>query len=58
VAEVLRERDFGGDTVVSGLIGAIWEVSDGLALDGGYRHGRVGDRKLNEIRAGVSLSFP
>jgi hypothetical protein len=58
VAEVLRERDFGGDTVVSGLIGAIWEVSDRIALDGGYRHGRVGDRKLKEFRAGMSISLP
>ena len=58
VAEVLRDRDFGGDTVVSGLIGAIWEVRDSLALDAGYRHGRVGDQKLNELRAGITFSFP
>jgi len=58
VAEVMRERDFGGDTVVSGLVGAIWEVSDGVAVDAAYRHGRVGEQRLNEIRAGVSFSFP
>ena len=58
VAEILRDQDFGVGTTTSGLLGAIWQVSDRFAIDGGLRHGRTGGRRLDEIRAGLTLSFP
>jgi hypothetical protein len=58
VAEVLYERDLGRLRTTSGLIGAIWQVGDDLALDVGLRHGRVNDRPLDEVRVGVTFSFP
>ena len=58
VAEVFRERDFGGLTTTSGLIGAIWQVRENLSLDFGLRRGRANDQTVNEVRAGLTFSFP
>ena len=59
VAEVYRERDFGGLTTTSGLIGAIWQVRENLSFDFGLRKGRTNDdQTVNEVRAGMTFSFP
>ena len=58
VAEVFRERDFGGETTTSGLIGAIWQVGSNLAFDAALRHAGVGDHTIDEVRAGLTFSFP
>ncbi len=57
VAEVAYERDFGRVETKSALIGAIWQVRDDLAVDVGLRGGRINDRPLGEIRAGLTFSF-
>jgi hypothetical protein len=58
VAELAYEREFGGRETVSGLVGAIWQVRDGLAFDAGVREGRSDDHSLTEIRLGVTFAFP
>lgn len=57
-AEVVYERDFGGLRTMSGLIGAIWQLSDDLAIDVGLRSGRINGRSFDELRAGLTFSFP
>jgi hypothetical protein len=57
-AEVFYERDFGGVSTISGLIGAIWQLRDNLAVDVGFRGALTGDHTLNEFRAGLTFSFP
>ena len=57
VAEIAYERDFGRGEVKSALVGAIWQVRDNLAVDVGLRGGRVNDRTLAEVRAGLTFSF-
>jgi hypothetical protein len=57
VAEVFHERDFGGQTTESGLIGAIWQVRETLSFDAGLRRARVNDHSLDEIRAGLTFAF-
>ena len=58
VAEIFHERDFGRLTTTSGLIGAIWQPRDNLALDAGLRRATVNERTIDEIRAGLTFSFP
>lgn len=58
VAEVSYERDFGRLRTTSGLIGAIWQVRENLAVDVGVRAARINERTANEIRAGLTFSFP
>lgn len=58
VAEVFHERDFGSATITSGLIGAIWQVRRNLAFDAALRHASVNDHTLDEVRAGLTFSFP
>jgi hypothetical protein len=58
VAEVFHERDFGSITTTSGLIGAIWQVRRNLAFDAALRHASVNDHTLDEVRAGLTFSFP
>jgi hypothetical protein len=58
VAEVLYERAFGEFETVSGLVGAIWQVRENLAVDIGVREGRVNERGLTEVRLGVTFGFP
>jgi hypothetical protein len=57
VAEVFYEREWGVAETVSGLIGAIWQVSDKLAFDVALRDARVNRHTVNELRAGVSFSL-
>ena len=57
VAEVFRERDFGGPATTSGLVGAIWQVGERLALDAAYRRARSDGHTADELRLGVTFSF-
>jgi hypothetical protein len=58
VAEVFHERDFGGVTTTSALVGAIWQVRDNIAFDVGLRGAQVNDPPLREVRFGVTFGFP
>jgi hypothetical protein len=58
VAEVFYERDFGGVTTKSALVGAIWQVRDNIAFDVGLRGAQVNDQPLREVRFGVTFGFP
>ncbi len=57
VAEIAYERDFGRVETKSALVGAIWQARDDLAVDIGLRGGRINNRPLAEIRAGLTFSF-
>ena len=54
VAEVFVEREFDTLFAVSGLVGAIWRVSDGLSLDTAVRAASVEDQGLLEVRLGFT----
>jgi hypothetical protein len=58
VAEIFYEEEFGQAHTVSGLVGAIWQVRDNLAVDIGLRHALVNGRPVEEIRGGVTFGFP
>jgi len=58
VAEVFYEREWGGAETVSGLIGAIWQVSDKLAFDIALRDARASGHTASELRAGVTFGLP
>jgi hypothetical protein len=58
VAEVFYEEEFGQAHTISGLVGAIWQVRENLAVDVGLRHALVNGRPVEEIRAGVTFGFP
>jgi hypothetical protein len=58
VAEVFYEKEFGKSETVSGLVGLIWQVRDDLSFDLGVRHAVTSGHSLNEVRAGLSFSFP
>jgi opacity protein-like surface antigen len=58
VAEVFHERDFGTFRTTSGLIGAIWQVQRNLAFDAAFRHASINDHSQDEVRAGLTFSFP
>lgn len=58
VAEVFYEDEFGHARTVSGLIGAIWQVRENLAVDVGLRHALTNGHPVDEIRAGVTFGFP
>ncbi len=57
VAEVFYEREWGVARTVSGLVGAIWQVSDKLAFDIAVRDARVKGHTVNELRAGVTFGL-
>jgi opacity protein-like surface antigen len=54
VGEVVVERE--GDTSVTSLIGAIWDVHEHLSVDAGWRASTWGTAS-HEFRAGVTFSF-
>jgi hypothetical protein len=64
VAEFFFDRDFSGETTVSGLVGAIWTVGPSLALDAGLRGARIygavvgGDVSAAEVRLGLTWAIP
>jgi hypothetical protein len=57
VMEVFYEEEIGQTTTISGLVGAIWQVSDKLSFDIGYRHALVNSHPVDEIRAGLTFAF-
>ena len=57
VAEFFYEREYGGSETGSGLLGAIWQVRDNLAVDVGLRGGWTDGVPFKEIRAGVTIGF-
>lgn len=57
VAEIFYDRDFGDARTRSALIGAIWQVTDDVAADLGFRGARVNDHSAYEIRAGITIAF-
>jgi hypothetical protein len=58
VVEIFYEEEFGQAHTVSGLVGAVWQVRENLAVDVGLRHALVNGRPVEEIRAGVTFGFP
>jgi hypothetical protein len=57
VAELNYEREFGIGEGYSALIGAIWQVSEHLALDFAYRHAEVSNGPDEQIRAGGTFDL-
>ena len=57
VAEVFYEKEFGKSETVSGLVGLIWQVREDLAFDAGVRHAVTNGHPVNEVRAGMTVSF-
>lgn len=57
VAELRYEGDFGAEETVSGLVGAIWKVSDKLAFDVAVHQAWENARSETELRAGLTLGF-
>jgi hypothetical protein len=58
VAEIYSDSLIGGAQTYSGLVGAIWQMRDDLALDLAVRHAISGGRQVNELRAGATIAFP
>lgn len=58
VAEVFREREFGGTGTNSALVGAIWQLSETLSFDAALRGARSGGHSQGELRAGLTVAFP
>lgn len=58
VAEVFYEEEFGLSRTVSGLVGAIWQVKDDLSFDIGIRHAVTNGHAVNELKVGMTFSFP
>lgn len=57
VAEVFVEHERELPTTISGLLGAIWRVSDALALDAAVRRARAGGVDTTELRVGLTWAF-
>jgi hypothetical protein len=57
VCEFSYELDVGQFETGAGLIGAIWQVKDNLAVDLAVRGARINDHSAGEIRAGVTFAF-
>jgi hypothetical protein len=57
VCEFSYELDVGQFATRSGLVGAIWQVKDDVAVDFGVRGARINDHTVGEIRAGVTFAF-
>lgn len=57
VAELFAEGERNASTIVSGLVGAIWRVREGLSFDAGVRRARAGGMSTTEVRAGLTWAF-
>lgn len=57
VAEIFYEEEFGQAHTLSALIGAIWQVSEKLSFDIGFRHAITNGSNVNEVRAGLTVGF-
>jgi hypothetical protein len=57
VAEIYYEKEVGRTDTVSGLVGLIWRVNDGLDVDFAFRHALTNGQPVDEIRAGLTIGF-
>ncbi len=57
VAEAFVDWERGLPVALSGLLGAIWRLSDALSLDAAVRLAREGGARTAEIRAGLTWAF-
>lgn len=57
VAESFVAHEEDVPTTLSGLVGAIWRVSDRLSLDAAGRAARAGDANIYELRAGLTWAL-
>ncbi len=57
VAEVFVESERGSPTTVSGLVGTIWRIREGLSCDAGVRLARAGGVDTTELRVGLTWGF-
>lgn len=57
VAEVFIETAREAPTIVSGLVGAIWSVREGLSFDSGLRLARAAGVDTTEVRLGLTWAF-
>jgi hypothetical protein len=57
VSEFFYERNVGQFETRSGLIGAIWQAKDNIAVDFAVRGAHINDHTAGEIRAGVTFAF-
>lgn len=57
VAEIYYEKEVGRTDTVSGLVGLIWRVNDGLDVDLAVRHALTNGQPVDEIRAGLTIGF-
>jgi hypothetical protein len=58
VAEIFSNTEFHGVQTYSGLIGGIWKISEDLSVDFALRHAISTDHSSNELRLGLTYSFP
>lgn len=57
VAEAFVETERGAPTTVSGLVGAIWRVREGLSFDAAVRLARAAGLDTTELRLGLTWGF-
>jgi hypothetical protein len=57
VAELIYERSFGIVEEYAALVGAIWQVKDGLAFDAALRQASVAGKPETEIRIGLTFDY-
>ena len=57
VAEIVYEREFGRGEVFAGLVGLIWEATEGLAFDLALRQASAEGQPETEIRIGLTFAF-
>jgi hypothetical protein len=58
VGEVYFEHEVNVATIYSGLVGAIWQVSDRLALDAAVRAAHSTEGGIFELRLGLTWALP
>ena len=58
VSEVFVQPELGIDTAISGLVGAIWRVSNAVSLDAGLRMAREAGQGVVEGRLGLTFGLP
>lgn len=57
VGEIFEDRNIGGVTTYSLLIGAIWQVEDDFAIDTGLRGAKADGQTISEFRLGLTYAF-
>jgi hypothetical protein len=57
VLEVYYDKVWSETDTFSALVGAIYQVRDGLSFDAAFHYAIVNGRPMNEIRAGLTFAF-